>query len=333
MIPAPHPSSSTPNWQQQLREAWRDGHALLAHLGLDAEAVGLDPDSPFPLRVPRAFGDRIRPGDPSDPLLRQVLPTRRERTAVDGFTADPVGDSASRAGHGLLHKYTGRVLVITTGACAIHCRYCFRREFPYAEAQAVPSEWDALADYLRAHPDVTEVILSGGDPLMLATDRLRRLTDRLTGIGHLRRLRIHSRMPVTLPDRIDAELTDWLGELPWSCVVVVHANHANEFDASAAAALARLREAGAWVLNQAVLLADVNDDAAALAGLMEAGFDAGALPYYLHLLDRVAGSAHYEVDEASARATMDQLRRVLPGYLVPRLVRERAGAPYKLPVL
>ena len=333
MIPAPRPSTSIPNWQQQLRDAWRDGHALLRHLGLDAAELGLDPDSPFPLRVPRAFGERIRPGDPADPLLRQVLPVQRERAAVEGFTADPVGDSASRAGHGLLHKYAGRVLVITTGACAIHCRYCFRREFPYAEAQAVPSEWDALAGYLHDHPGISEVILSGGDPLMLATDRLRRLTDRLRDIDHLRRLRIHSRMPVTLPDRVDDELVDWLAELPWSCVMVVHANHANEFDPGVAAALGRLRAAGTWVLNQAVLLAGVNDDVEALARLMEVGFEAGALPYYLHLLDRVAGSAHFDVDDARALTMMEGLRTALPGYLVPRLVRERAGAPYKLPVL
>ncbi|NKI36016.1 EF-P beta-lysylation protein EpmB [Wenzhouxiangella sp. XN79A] len=333
MIPVPEPSSSTLNWQQQLRDGWRDGHALLAHLGLDAGAVGLDPDSPFPLRVPRAFSDRMRPGDPDDPLLRQVLPLTRERIDVAGFSADPVGDTASRAGHGLLHKYTGRVLVITTGACAIHCRYCFRREFPYSEAQAVPSEWDALADYLRAHREVSELILSGGDPLMLTTDRLRRLTDRLLDLGHIRRLRIHSRMPVTLPARVDAGLTDWLAGLPWDCVVVVHANHAQEFDGAAAAALGRLRDAGAWVLNQAVLLAGVNDDAERLQALMETGFEAGALPYYLHLLDRVAGSAHFDVDEPRARGLVDALRVVLPGYLVPRLVRERAGAPYKLPVL
>jgi EF-P beta-lysylation protein EpmB len=337
MIPAPHPISSTSNWQQQLRDAWRDGHALLAHLELDAGALGLDPDSPFPLRVPRAFVDRIRAGDPDDPLLRQVLPSARERHAQDGFSADPVGDSASRAGHGLLHKYQGRVLAITTGACAIHCRYCFRREFPYAEAQASPSEWDALASYLRDRPDVSELILSGGDPWMLSTERLQRLTelliDRLGRASPLRRLRIHTRMPITLPARVDPALLDWLSGLPWSTVVVVHANHAQEFDTEVAAALGRLREAGAWVLNQAVLLAGVNDSVDALAALMDTGFEAGALPYYLHLLDRVNGSAHFEVDGERARTLMTALRERLPGYLVPRLVREQASAPYKLPVL
>lgn len=337
MIPASHPIPSTSDWQQQLRETWRDGHALLDHLGLDAATLGLDPDSTFPLRVPRAFSDRMRPGDPDDPLLRQVLPLAREHDRIENFTADPVGDSASRAGHGLLHKYRGRVLAITTGACAIHCRYCFRREFPYARAQALPSEWDALADYLRDRSDVSELILSGGDPWMLSTERLQRLTDRLLDRlgpdGSLRRLRIHTRMPITLPARIDRTLLDWLSDLPWRTVVVVHANHAREFDHEVATALGRLRETGTWVLNQAVLLAGVNDSEHALADLMETGFEAGALPYYLHLLDRVNGSAHFEVEEQRARSLMTALRERLPGYLVPRLVRERAGAPYKLPVL
>ncbi len=333
MITLPHRSKAVSDWPQQLRDAWRDGHALLDHLGLEPAALGLDPDSPFPLRVPRAFVDRMRKGDPADPLLRQVLPRTDERPAVEGFDTDPVGDAASRAGAGLLHKYHGRVLVITTGACAIHCRYCFRREFPYAEHQARASEFDALAAYLADRPDVTEVILSGGDPLMLSTDRLRRLSEALADAPGLKRLRIHTRMPVTLPARVDESLCDWLAALPWASVVVVHANHAQEFDAEVARSLARLRDAGSWVLNQAVLLAGVNDAADALAELMETGFEAGALPYYLHLLDRVHGSAHFEVDEATASRLVETLRRRLPGYLVPRLVRERAGAPYKLPVL
>lgn len=333
MITLPHRSKAASDWSRQLRDAWRDGHALLAHLGLDATELGLDPDSPFPLRVPHAFVDRMRKRDPDDPLLRQVLPRTDERTAVEGFDTDPVGDAASRAGAGMLHKYHGRVLVITTGACAIHCRYCFRREFPYAEHQARASEFAALADYLADRPDITEVILSGGDPLMLSTDRLRRLGDALSGAPGLKRLRIHTRMPVTLPARVDGALCSWLDDLPWSPVVVVHANHAREFDDEVAGSLLRLRATGSWVLNQAVLLAGVNDDADALADLMETGFEAGALPYYLHLLDRVHGSARFEVDERTASGLVETLRRRLPGYLVPRLVRERAGAPYKLPVL
>lgn len=283
--------------------------------------------------VTEAFAGRMRPGDRHDPLLRQVLPLADEDLATPGFGPDPVGDAASRAVKGVLHKYRGRALLITTGACPIHCRYCFRREFDYAGDGLSGGALAEAVDYIAATPDVEEVILSGGDPLMLGNQRLRRLTDALTAIPHVRRLRIHSRMPVTLPARIDDALLEWLEQLEQQAVVVVHANHANEFDPTVAAALSRMRQAGATVLNQAVLLAGVNDTVPALARLMEIGFEAGALPYYLHLLDRVSGSAHFEVDRDRAVALVAALRERLPGYLVPRLVEERAGAPCKLQVL
>lgn len=336
MIPAirAHNPADIPSdgWQTQLRDGFRDPQALLAYLQIDPAGLGLDTTAAFPVRVPRAFAERMRAGDANDPLLRQVLPLAIERERAPGYVADPVGDGASRATRGLLHKYHGRVLVIATGACAIHCRYCFRREFPYATEQLTPAHWASVADYIEASPDITEVILSGGDPLMLSNDRLARLTDALAPIAHIRRLRIHSRIPVTLPDRVDDGLIRWLDSLPWQGVVVVHANHANEFDPGVDRALARLRNAGTTVFNQAVVLAGINDSLASLTDLMERGFAAGAIPYYLHLLDRVAGSRHFEVDEARARALVDGLRRTLPGYLVPRLVREQAGTPYKLPV-
>ncbi|MCA1779186.1 MAG: KamA family radical SAM protein, partial [Xanthomonadaceae bacterium] len=265
-------------------------------------------------------------------LLRQVLPLALESNPVDGFVADPVGDLASSRGRGILHKYHGRALLITTGACAIHCRYCFRREFDYAAGQITPASLDQAIGYIASNPDIREVILSGGDPWMLDTERLQRLTDALKPLDHVIRLRIHTRMPITLPDRVDDRLIDWISALPWQIVVVVHANHAHEFDLRVGGAIARLRATGAVVFNQAVLLAGINDSAPALAELMEAGFRAGVIPYYLHLLDRVHGSAHFEVSEARATELMDQLRRSLPGFLVPRLVREQAGTPYKLPI-
>ncbi len=320
-------------WQVQMRDAWRDPRALLAYLDLDPDAFALSGDDGFEFLVTRAFAERMRPGDPADPLLRQVLPVAAESRAVAGFGDDPVGDGASRGSPGVLHKYAGRALLVVTGACPIHCRYCFRRAFDYATNRLDRAHLQAAVDFIAERPDIREVILSGGDPLMLATARLRAIGDALAEIAHIERLRIHTRTPVTLPGRIDDALLDWLGGLPWPVVVVLHANHANEFGPDVARAIGRLRGRVHTVFNQAVLLAGVNDDADRLQALVETGFDHGVVPYYLHLLDRVAGSAHHEVDEARARALLDALRTRVSGYLVPRLVRERAGAPYKLPVL
>ncbi|HHH49077.1 MAG TPA: EF-P beta-lysylation protein EpmB, partial [Gammaproteobacteria bacterium] len=280
-------------------------------------------------RVPWAYVERMRHGDPNDPLLRQVLALRRERETPAGYGLDPVGDGPATRHPGLLQKYHGRALIITTGACPIHCRYCFRRHFPYGEARAGMDGWrDTLAP-IAADTRINEVILSGGDPLNLDTPRLRTLGEGLREIPHIRRLRIHSRMPVVLPARIDDELLAWLAGLPWPTVLVVHANHGNEIDAGVARGLRRLQAAGATLLNQSVLLRGVNDSVGALADLSEGLFEAGVLPYYLHLLDRVQGAAHFTVDDARARGLVERLRRQLPGYLVPRLVREQAGAPYK----
>jgi len=320
-------------WQQLWREAVTDPLELLRLLDLSAQAQQLLPaaDTGFPLRVPHGFVDRMRRGDAADPLLLQVLPQAAELGDVPGFTRDAVGDLAARAASGVLHKYEGRALLIATGSCAVHCRYCFRRHFPYAEETAAANRWQLALEHLRADASIGEVILSGGDPLSLSTPKLAELGDALASIGHVRRLRIHTRLPVVLPERIDAEFADWLGALPLQKVVVLHANHPNEIDAGVAAACLRLRHAGATVLNQAVLLRRVNDDAQALIGLSERLFDAGVLPYYLHQLDRVAGAAHFEVDDGRAHALVEAMRVRLPGYLVPRLVREVAGAPFKLP--
>lgn len=332
MITRRPPAPNAEDWRRQLKSAFADPRSLLDWLGIDAAAVDTDPDAAFATRIPRAFAARMRPGDPADPLLRQVLPLAAERLEQPGYSADPVGDGASRAARGVLHKYVGRVLVITTGACAVHCRYCFRREFPYAAEHAAGDRWHQALDYIRTHPDIEEVILSGGDPLMLPTERLEAFTDALAGIDHIHRIRIHTRLPVVLPDRVDADLMAWLAGLRRP-VVVIHANHPREFNAAVDAAVARMRGAGAMVLNQAVLLAGINDDADTLAGLMRRSFSAGALPYYLHLLDPVRGSGHFRVDDDHARRLVEHLRIHLSGYLVPRLVREQAGAPYKLPVL
>lgn len=334
MIPANRAPAQPVRWQQLWREAVSDPHELLALLDLSQHAQTLlaDAGTGFALRVPRGFIARMRRGDPADPLLLQVLPRAAELAKIDGFGHDAVGDIAARARPGVLHKYHGRALLIATGSCAINCRYCFRRHFPYAQEVAAANGWREALAYVRADPSISEVILSGGDPLSVANAKLAELGGALTSIHHVKRLRIHTRLPVVLPERIDDAFCDWLAALPLQRVVVLHVNHANEIDDGLADACARLRECGATLLNQSVLLARINDNADALCALSERLFDIGVLPYYLHQLDRVAGAAHFEVEDACALELLCRLRERLPGYLVPRLVREVAGAPCKLPL-
>ena len=321
-------------WQQALREAVRDPRELLDLLGLDRLAPRLSDEAmvQFPLRVPRGFVARMRRGDPRDPLLRQVLPLDDEMRPMPGFGLDAVGDGAAKTAPGVIQKYRGRALLVATGSCAIHCRYCFRRHFPYAEETAARDGWRDAVDLIRRDASIEEVLLSGGDPLSLSNGKLAELTGALADIPHLRRLRIHSRLPIVVPERVDDGLMGWLTALPWPVTLVVHANHANEFDGTVDAALGRLRAAGVHLLNQAVLLRGVNDSVDALAALSERGFAAGVLPYYLHQLDRVAGVAHFEVDDAHARALHAGLAARLSGYLVPRLVREIPGDTGKRPL-
>ncbi len=331
MQPAP---PSAPRWQSLWRDAVRDPRELLALLDLELPPGRLSDAAAaqFPLRVPRGFIARMRSGDPADPLLRQVLPLDEEMRPAPGFGLDAVGDGAARTGPGVIRKYQGRALLVATGSCAVHCRYCFRRHFPYHDETAARGHWQEAIALIDADAGIDEVILSGGDPLSLSTAKLAELTDALAGVPHLRRLRIHSRLPVVLPERVDDELVRWLSGLPWPVAFVIHANHANEFDGSVDAALARLGGAGARLLNQAVLLRGVNDSVEALAALGERSFDAGVLPYYLHQLDRVQGVAHFEVDDTRARALHAALAARLSGYLVPRLVREVPGDTGKRPL-
>ncbi|MBN8265329.1 MAG: EF-P beta-lysylation protein EpmB [Xanthomonadales bacterium] len=337
MIPAAHAPLQHPaprRWQVAWREAVRDPRELLAMLGLESLAVGWSEAAArqFPLRVPRGFVARMRHGDRADPLLRQVLPVLEEDRLVPGFSLDAVGDGAARRGGGLIHKYRGRALLVATGSCAVHCRYCFRRHYPYADDSAAAAGWQEAVALVAADPSLHEVILSGGDPLSLADHKLAELTEALRGIPHVRRMRLHTRLPIVLPERVDAGLLGWLHGLPWPVTIVVHANHANEFDPAVDAAMAALRATGASLLNQAVLLRGVNDSVDALADLCERGHAAGVLPYYLHQLDRVAGAAHFEVPDGEALSLHAALAARLPGYLVPRLVREIAGEPGKTPL-
>ena len=332
--PAPATLPAPARWQRLWREAVRDPRELLALLGLDAAAAGLSEAAAaqFPLRVPRGFVARMRHGDLHDPLLRQVLPVDAEERIVPGFSLDAVGDGAARKAEGVIQKYRGRALLVATGSCAVNCRYCFRRHFPYDEETAARDGWTGAVAAIAVDPGIDEVILSGGDPLSLATPKLAELTARLAAIPHIRRLRIHSRLPIVLPERVDEPLLQWLAALPWPLAFVVHANHATEFDPAVDAALARLRGAGVQLLNQAVLLRGVNDSVEALADLSERSFAAGVLPYYLHQLDRVQGVAHFEVSDERARALHAALAARLSGYLVPRLVREVQGDTGKRPL-
>lgn len=335
MITAAALLAQPPSWKRALREAFRDLDALLEYLGLARAELDLDAaaQAQFPLLVPRSFAARMRRGDPADPLLLQVLPQAAELLDVAGFVADPVSDLTQTRARGLIQKYAHRVLLVTTGSCAVHCRYCFRRHFPYAEELAAVDEWREVVAAIAADSGVHEVILSGGDPLSLATHKLRSLTDQLSALPQLRRLRVHSRWPIVLPERVDDDLIDWVANLPWPTVFVVHANHAQEIDGSVRTAVGRLRDAGVSVLNQAVLLRGVNDTLVAQIALSEVLLAAGILPYYLHLLDPVAGAAHFSVDEESARAIVTRMRAELPGYLVPRLAREVPGEPSKTVLL
>jgi EF-P beta-lysylation protein EpmB len=332
MIPGTAPIPQPAGWQAEMADAVTDPAELLGLLGLGEEwlAGARVAARLFPLRVPHPYISRIRRGDPHDPLLRQVLPLSDECSPAAGYGADPVGDRAAMAVPGVLHKYQGRALLTVTGACAVHCRYCFRRHFDYADANPGADRWRAALDYVQADASISEVILSGGDPLSLSDRRLAELINLLDGVRHVRRLRLHTRTAVVLPSRITTALLDILRATRLRTVIVLHVNHAREIDDNVRAGLAALRATGADLLNQSVLLRGVNDDVETLRQLSETLFDAGVLPYYLHLLDKVQGAAHFDVDEERIRTLQEELTRRLPGYLVPRWVREIAGAPSKV---
>ena len=321
-----------PTWQAELADTVREPLELLKELEISPVALP-DPAATtpsFPLRVTRSFVRRMHKGDPGDPLLRQVLPLKVEERSIPGFALDPVGDLPAMARPGLLHKYEGRILLITTGACAVHCRFCFRRNFPYPDAHAARARWQTALDYIAADETINEVVLSGGDPLTLTDEKLAELVQKLTALSHLKRLRLHTRLPIVLPSRVDDRLLSWLNTAGLQTVFVVHVNHPNELDQEVYEALTRLTGAGARLFNQSVLLRGINDSAETLAALSEGLFGFGVLPYYLHQLDLVQGAAHFAVEDDRAMKLVETLRSRLPGYLVPKLVREKAGAPYKL---
>ena len=319
------------DWQAALGDAVRDPAELCRLLRLDSSlaAAAERAAGSFPLLVPRTYLSRIRPGDPEDPLLVQVLPRAAELAEVPGYRTDPLGEAGATGCGGLLWKYSGRSLMVTTLRCAVHCRFCFRRHFPYQASPRVPADWEPAIRRIATEESIHEVILSGGDPLALPDRQLSQLVGRLAEIPHLRRLRLHTRLPVMIPQRVTEELLGWIRGNRLATIVVVHVNHPAEIDQPVAAALGRLVDAGIPVLNQAVLLRGVNDQLEVLAELCQRLADLRVMPYYLHQLDPVAGSAHFEVPEATGVGLIQQLRVRLPGYAVPRYVRETPGEASK----
>ena len=322
------------SWRRELATAITRPEELLNTLDLDPKLLPAARAAArrFRLLVPRGYAALMQRSDPNDPLLRQVLPLAEELRDAQGFCTDPVGDHASLRAPGLLQKYHGRVLLLTSGACAIHCRYCFRRNFSYGKDRVGPALAAGAIDQIARDTSIREIVLSGGDPLMLDDRALADLVRRLGQIPHLRRVRLHTRLPIVLPSRVTDELCRALSTSRLAPVLVMHTNHVRELGAASRSALEQLRNAGITLLNQSVLLRGVNDDAQQLAALSEALFECSVLPYYLHLLDRVSGAAHFDIDQTIAVQILDRLRRLLPGYLVPRLVREVPGGSYKIPI-
>ena len=316
------------SWQQQLANTVNSAQELLETLELpDNLLKGAEQGAnDFAIRVPRAFVARMETGNMRDPLLRQVLPFIDEQNPPPkGFVLDPLGETSSNTTAGIVHKYKNRVLLIVNGSCAVHCRYCFRRHFPYADNQLSRQQWREALSYIQERPEINEVILSGGDPLSSSDGRLFELIQQIESIEHVTRLRIHSRLPIVIPERITHELMTRLQQSRLQVIMVVHANHANEIDAYVGKALLHLHKSGITVLNQSVLLKGINDNAQSLIDLSERLFEFKTLPYYLHLLDKVVGAHHYDVSEEKAVEIMMQIQATLPGFLVPKLVREIDG--------
>ena len=322
------------NWQSQLSDLITDPAELLNTLQLtDTLLQGAHlATASFKLRVPRAFVAKMQVGNPNDPLLLQVLPHHLELEEHPEFVTDPLGEEQANQQPGVLHKYKSRFLLTLTGACAVHCRYCFRRHFPYQDNLPKRQDWLNIKQYIESQPDINEVILSGGDPLTLSNRKLAEWIERLSSIKQLKFLRIHSRVPIVIPNRVDEQLISILKNSRLRIIVVVHSNHAAELDDFTCHKLSQLVEQKIIVLNQAVLLKGVNDSAQTLIDLSYRLFDAGVMPYYLHVLDKVKGAQHFDLHTTHIEQLYKDILANLPGYLVPKLVREIAGENNKTPL-
>ncbi|REL29023.1 EF-P beta-lysylation protein EpmB [Thalassotalea euphylliae] len=321
------------SWQKELAEVVTDPRELLELLTINPEQYleHFHARKLFPVRVPRPFISRMQKGDINDPLLKQVMPLSDEFIELDGFVSDPLGEHETAA-EGLLHKYTHRVLMIVKSGCAVNCRYCFRRHFPYQDNSPNKARWQQALDYIAKRSEINEVIFSGGDPLMANDQHLQWLVEQISAIPHVTRLRIHTRLPVVIPARITDGLVNMLANSRLKATMVFHINHPNEIDPHVQQAIEKLRAKRIPLFNQNVLLKGVNDSAEILAALSERLFDSGIQPYYLFLLDKVKGATHFDISEARAIGIVNELMTILPGYLMPKLVREIAGEPNKTPI-
>nr|WP_244959800.1 EF-P beta-lysylation protein EpmB [Marinomonas primoryensis] len=319
------------SWSQHLSQALTSLPELVKHLGLSEKLSqqGIEAHQSFKLLVPRPYLSRIEYGNPNDPLLLQILPSAAEMQKVIGYTKDPLEEADHNPQKAIVHKYKRRLLVITTGTCAVNCRYCFRRHFPYGDNQLAQAEWQSVIEYLEKHPEVNEVILSGGDPLMMKDALLADKIRLLEALPQIKRLRIHSRLPVVIPARVCDDMLTWINKSRLDIIMVWHINHANEMDNELAQAAFKLKQAGVTLLNQGVLLKGINDTVDAQVNLSEAVFDAGILPYYMFTLDPVEGAAHFDISIEDAQRLMGKVAAELPGYLVPRLAKEIPGKPAK----
>ncbi|WP_372986201.1 EF-P beta-lysylation protein EpmB [Marinobacter sp.] len=323
------------SWQELLSASMTTPEALLERLNLPTETWlegARAGHRLFPIRVPEPFIARMTPGNPDDPLLRQVLPRMDEAAEVSGFIRDPLHEDGAIQTTGMIRKYRSRALLMVTGQCAINCRYCFRRHFPYEEQRLTPEDRDQVLRTLGDSPEINEVIFSGGDPLAVNDRLLARWAADIAKVPHIRRIRLHTRLPVVIPQRVCDALLKWVSSSPLQVVIVLHINHPAEIDKPTRRALGYLHSAGAILLNQSVILRGVNDTADALEDLSETLFEAGVMPYYLHAFDPVAGAHHFDVGDNEARELVRELLKRLPGFLVPKLVREVPGEESKTPL-
>lgn len=330
MIPVSTTNCQVNSWKFLLKTAVSNPMQLLSMLGLDPASLNLEIDynNRFNLRVPKPFIDKMQYGVPDDPLLLQVLSQQKENIETIGFSQDPLKE-VSQALPGILHKYHGRVLLILASACAINCRYCFRRHFPYQDQKASGAQLQQALEYIQSDSSIKEVILSGGDPLLVSDDFLANLLFQLEKIDHIKRIRIHTRLPVVIPQRVTNQLCERLKQSRLSASIVLHINHPNEIDTLLKQHLSKLNKANIQLLNQSVLLKGINDDAQTLIQLSESLFEIGVLPYYIHMLDKVSGAAHFDIPKTIAVQLINTIRKRLPGYLVPRLAIEEAGEASK----
>lgn len=323
----PIETDSTLTWSQHLSKALTSLPELIQHLNLPDAMIkdGVNAQQTFKLLVPRPYLSRIEMGNPTDPILLQILPSAAEMQLVPGYTTDPLEEADHTPQKAIVHKYKRRLLVIAAGTCAVNCRYCFRRHFPYGENQLAQAEWQSVIEYLKQHPEVNEVILSGGDPLMMKDALLADKVRKLEALPQIKRLRIHSRLPVVIPQRVCDDMLAWINSSRLDIIMVWHINHGNEVDEQVIQAAQQLKQAGVTLLNQGVLLKGVNDTVEAQVNLSEAVFNAGLMPYYMFTLDPVEGAAHFDISVEQAQRLMGKVAAELPGYLVPRLAKEIPG--------